>query len=74
NKKTIRPSSNSLKIIIKILASVLFDKEPELMTRELSHLGEVALFYGLSLDYETYFRYIKIVALLRERAKVWKIK
>lgn len=29
---------------------------------------------GLSLDYETYFRYIKIVALLRERAKVWKIK
>ncbi|MFR0652286.1 hypothetical protein ACLUWP_06825, partial [Ligilactobacillus salivarius] len=28
-KKTIRLSSNSLKIIIKILASVLFDKEPK---------------------------------------------
>ncbi|WP_225360793.1 hypothetical protein, partial [Ligilactobacillus salivarius] len=27
-QKTIRLSSNSLKIIIKILASVLFDKEP----------------------------------------------
>ncbi|WP_225360575.1 hypothetical protein, partial [Ligilactobacillus salivarius] len=43
--------------------SVLNIIQPELMTRELSHLGEVALFYGLSLDYETYFRYIKIVAL-----------
>uniref|UniRef100_UPI001CDAB1DB ISL3 family transposase n=1 Tax=Ligilactobacillus salivarius TaxID=1624 RepID=UPI001CDAB1DB len=29
-QKTIRLSSNSLKIIIKILASVLFDKEPQL--------------------------------------------
>ncbi|WP_225361691.1 hypothetical protein, partial [Ligilactobacillus salivarius] len=35
-QKTIRLSSNSLKIIIKILASVLFDKEPNKKTIRLS--------------------------------------
>src|SRR5699024_1042437 len=34
NKKTIRLPSNSLKIIIKILASVLFDKEPKKVVAE----------------------------------------
>ncbi|WP_235311925.1 hypothetical protein, partial [Ligilactobacillus salivarius] len=45
-QKTIRLSSNSLKIIIKILALVLFDKEPLIMWEELffSHFFELQRF------------------------------